>query len=138
MVSQPPPTAVGLVFKNLEASSRVAQLEAEIAQLKDALAWRHQIGAATGCWPSASPSPRAGLVTAGTPLPELPFQGPRHRSGRDRRALRSTQQAEVEILSAIEMHLRNGVRLIAAQPDGQRPISEACSDAARHVPPGRP
>jgi hypothetical protein len=48
MVSQPPPTAVGLVFKNLEASSRVAQLEAEIAQLKDALAWRHQIGAATG------------------------------------------------------------------------------------------
>jgi hypothetical protein len=46
MVSQP--TEVGLVFENLEASSRVAQLEAEIAQLKDALARRQQIGVATG------------------------------------------------------------------------------------------
>ena len=43
-----PPTEVGLVFENLEASSRVAQLEAEIAQHKDALARRQQIGVATG------------------------------------------------------------------------------------------
>ena len=48
MVSQPPPTEVGLVFESLEASSRAAQLEAEIAQLKDAVARRQQIGAATG------------------------------------------------------------------------------------------
>ena len=48
MVSQPPPTEVGLVFESLEASSRAAQLEAEIAQLKDALARRQQIGVATG------------------------------------------------------------------------------------------
>jgi hypothetical protein len=34
MVSQPPPTEVGLVFENLEASARVTQLEAEIAQLR--------------------------------------------------------------------------------------------------------
>ena len=44
---QPPPTEVGLVFES-GASSRVAQLEAEIAQLKDALARRQQIGVATG------------------------------------------------------------------------------------------
>jgi hypothetical protein len=55
MVSQPPPTAVGLVFKNLEASSRVAQLEAEIAQLKDALA-----RASRSEWPSASPITASG------------------------------------------------------------------------------
>jgi hypothetical protein len=36
-----------------------------------------------------------------------------------------TQQAEVEILSAIEMHLPNGVRLIGARLDGPRPISES-------------
>jgi hypothetical protein len=46
MVS-PPPTEVGLVFESLEVSSRVAQQEAEIAQLKDALARRQQIGVAT-------------------------------------------------------------------------------------------
>jgi hypothetical protein len=50
MVSPPPPTEVGLVFESLEASSRVAQLEAEIAQLMHALARRQQIGVATGCW----------------------------------------------------------------------------------------
>jgi len=52
MVSQPPPTEVGLVF---EGSSRVAQREAEIAQLKDALARRQQIGVATGLLAHASP-----------------------------------------------------------------------------------
>ena len=45
MVSQPPPTEVGLVFESLEASSRVAQLEASSRTL-----WprRQQIGVATG------------------------------------------------------------------------------------------
>jgi AmiR/NasT family two-component response regulator len=47
MVSQPP-SIDGLVFESLEASYRAAQLEAEIAQLKDALARRQQIGVATG------------------------------------------------------------------------------------------
>ena len=47
MVSQPPPTEVGLVLKRLEASSRAAQLEAEIAPLKNALARRQPIGVAT-------------------------------------------------------------------------------------------
>src|SRR4029450_2905515 len=49
MVSQPPPTEeVGLILENLEASNRVAELEAEVAQLKQALARRQQIGVATG------------------------------------------------------------------------------------------
>ena len=48
MVSQLPPTEVGLVFESLQTSSRVAELEAEIAHLKEALARRQQIGVATG------------------------------------------------------------------------------------------
>ena len=76
MVSQPPPTEVGLVFESLEASSRVAQLEAEIAQLKDALApaAADRSGDRAG-GPALRPSPRAGLVTAGTRLPKRPCQG---------------------------------------------------------------
>ena len=37
-----------MVSESLETSSRVAELEAEIAQLRDALARRQQIGVATG------------------------------------------------------------------------------------------
>ena len=48
MISQQSPVQVGAVLEMLEGSSRVAQLEAEIAQLKDALARRQQIGIATG------------------------------------------------------------------------------------------
>jgi hypothetical protein len=55
-----------------------------------------------GCWLSASPITRAGPVSAGMPLPELPCQGPRHRSDPDRRALRSTQPSRHRNLSAIE------------------------------------
>jgi hypothetical protein len=73
MVSQPPANRGWLVFESREASPRVARLEAEIAQLKDALARRQQIGVATA-GPALRSSRRAGLVTAGTPLPELPCQ----------------------------------------------------------------
>ena len=47
MVSQPPHTAAGSVAGS-DTSSRVTELEAEIAQLRDALARRQQIGVATG------------------------------------------------------------------------------------------
>ena len=104
MISQQPSTEVGSVLDILEGSSRVAQLEAEIAQLKDALARRQQIGVATGLLAQRfSAYPGAGLVTAGTPLPELPCQGPRHRSGLDQCSLRSTQS------SRGRDHLRDGV-----------------------------
>src|SRR4029453_19203123 len=61
MVSQPPPTEVVSVLEVLEASSRVAQLEAEVAQLKDALARRQQIGVGMGLLPHpfATPPERA-------------------------------------------------------------------------------
>jgi hypothetical protein len=62
VVSQPPPTEVGLVFESLEASSRVAQLEAEIAQLKDALARAADRSGDRAGGPALGPSPRAGLV----------------------------------------------------------------------------
>jgi hypothetical protein len=60
MVSQPPPTCTRSpptsqephpaprLVESLQASSRVAQREAEVAQLEDAVARRQQIGVATG------------------------------------------------------------------------------------------
>jgi hypothetical protein len=64
-----------LSLREWEASYPAAQLEAEIAQLKDALARREQIGVATGLLAQRfARSPRAGLVTSGTPLPELPLR----------------------------------------------------------------
>jgi hypothetical protein len=62
----PPPAEVGLVFDSLEASSRVAHLEAEIAQLRDALARRQPIGVATQRF-AITPS---GLVTSGASRPK--------------------------------------------------------------------
>ena len=56
MVWQSPQARVCSGFKSLVASSCVAQLEAEIAQLKEALSQRQRIGVATGCWPGASRS----------------------------------------------------------------------------------
>ena len=121
-----PPTEVGLVFESLEARSRVAQLEAEIAQLKDALARRQQIGVATGLLgPALRPSPRAGLVTAGTPLPKTAMSryATSLRPSSTRTAVDSAQ-AEVEILSVIEMHMPD-VRLMGARVAGQEPTSES-------------
>ena len=54
-----------LSSQSLEASSRVAQLEAEIAQLKEALRQRQQIGVATGLLAHAS---RSFLSGPGRPL----------------------------------------------------------------------
>ena len=55
MVSQPPPTEVGLVFESLEASSRVAQREAEIAQLRTLWPGGSRSEWRPGWWPSAWP-----------------------------------------------------------------------------------
>jgi hypothetical protein len=80
MVSQPPPTVVGLVFESLEASSRVAQLKAEIAQLKDALAPAGSRSEWRPARPALRPSPQVGLVTAGMCLTKRPCQGTQHRT----------------------------------------------------------
>jgi hypothetical protein len=97
MVSQPSPTEVGLVFESLETSARVAQLEAEIAQLKDACARRQQIGVATGMvaqrfahHPERAWSLRMRLCQ------KRPCQGTRHRPGHHQRALRSTQPSRAK------------------------------------------
>jgi hypothetical protein len=97
----------------------VAQLEAEIAQLKDACARRQQIGVATGllaqrfahhperawhCWYA---SPKNGHVKVCNIAQAIINAHCGRRS-----------PAEVEILSVIEMHMPDDVRLIGARVDG--------------------
>ena len=126
MVSQPPPTEVGLVFESLEASSRVAQLEAEIAQLKDALARRQQIGVATGLVAQRfahHPERAWSLLVRLYPNGHVKVRNIAQaminaHCGR-------LSPAEVEIPSVIEMHMPDGVRLIGARLDGQQPTSES-------------
>jgi hypothetical protein len=121
MVSQPPPTEVGSVLEILEASSRVEQLEAEIAQLKDALARRQQIGVATGLLAqrfAISPERAWSLLV------RLSQNG--HVKVRDiAEALINAHcgqvgPADAAILNAMESHLPDGVRLIGALDGGQR------------------
>ncbi len=94
MVSQPSPTEVGLVFESLEASARVAQLEAEIAQLKDVLARRQQIGVATGLLAQRfAHHPERAWSLLMRLSQKRPCQGTRHRPGHNQRtAVDSAQQ----------------------------------------------
>jgi hypothetical protein len=122
MVLQPPPKQAGSGLESLEASSRVAQLEAEIAQLKDALARRQQIGVANGLLAQrfAITPERAWSL-----LVRLSQNG--HFKVRDiAQAMINAHcgrlsPAELEILSAIEVHLPDGVRLSGARVDRQQP-----------------
>src|SRR5215207_5244919 len=113
MVSQLPPTEVGLVFESLQSSSRVAELEAEIAHLKEALARRQQIGVATGLL-----AQRFGIS------PDRAWSLLVRLSQNSHVKVREIAQAVVdahcgrrdhingEILRSIEMHLPDGVRLL--------------------------
>ena len=123
MVSQQPPTEVG--SEGVEAITRMAQLEAEIAQLKDALVRRQQIGVATGLL-----AQRFGISPerAWALLVRLSQNG--HVKVRD---IAQTlidahcgqlSQAEAELLSSIERYLPDGVRLVQSQGDGHRDIRE--------------
>jgi hypothetical protein len=125
MVSQPPPTEVVSVLEILEASSRVAQLEAEVAQLKDALARRQQIGVATGLLAqrfAISPERAWSLLV------RMSQNG--HIKVRDiAQAMINAHcgqvgPAEAAILNAMESHLPDGVRLIGALDGGQQPNSQ--------------
>jgi ANTAR domain len=104
----------------------VAQLEAEIAQLKDPLARRQQIGVATGlvaqrfvhhperAWPllvRVSQNGHAKVCDIAQAIINA-------HCGR-------LSPAEVEILSVIEMHMPDGVRLIGARVDGRQPTGES-------------
>src|SRR5215212_10253495 len=124
MVPQPPHAEAGLVARSPDTSSRVAQLEAEIAQLRDALARRQQIGVATGLLAqrfSISPDRAWSLLV------RLSQNG--HVKVRDiAEALIKAHcgvvgPAEAKIIGAVEIYLPDGVRLIAAQGDGNQPAS---------------
>jgi hypothetical protein len=125
MVSQLPPTEVGLVFESLQTSSRVAELEAEIAHLKEALARRQQIGVATGLL-----AQRFGISPdrAWSLLVRLSQNS--HVKVRDIAQVLinahcgASGAAEANIISAIESHLPDGVRLIASNEDGHHTTSE--------------
>jgi hypothetical protein len=122
MVSQQPQIEVEPVLELLEASAHIAQLEAEIAQLKDALAKRQQIGVATGLLAQrfAITPERAWSL-----LVRLSQNG--HVKVRDiAQAMIDAHSgqlspAEAEILASIQTHLPGGVRLIGSPVDGQHP-----------------
>ena len=125
MISQQPSTEVGLVLDILEGSSRVAQLEAEIAQLKDALARRQQIGVATGLLAQrfGVPPERAWSLL-------VRLSQNCHVKVRDiAQALINAHcgrpnPAEVEIICALESHLPDGVRLIDTPAASSRLANE--------------
>jgi hypothetical protein len=127
MVQQPQQTQVGLpcpssaILDGLEASARVAELEAEIAQLKEALARRQLIGVATGLLAqrfSMSPDRAWSLLV------RLSQNG--HVKVRDiAQALINAHcgmsgPPEDKIIRAIESYLPDGVRLIGPEGDGQQ------------------
>ena len=125
MVSQPPHLAAGLVARSPDTISRVAELEAEIAQLRDALARRQQIGVATGL-----------LAQRFAISPDRAWSLMVRLSQNGHVKVREIAQAvidahcgrldptEVEILSSIEKYLPEGVRLIQTREDGHRAIRE--------------
>jgi ANTAR domain len=126
MVSQPQPTEVGSILDSLEASVRVAELESEVAQLKEALARRQQIGVATGLLAqrfAISPDRAWSLLV------RLSQNG--HVKVRDiAQAVISAHcgvvgPAEAKIISAIEVHLPDGVSLVALSGDGHHPTTDA-------------
>lgn len=125
MVSPPPPTHVGLVAESLDISSRVAELEAEIAQLRDALARRQQIGVAVGL-----------LAQRFALSPERAWSLLVRLSQNGHVKVREIAEAviaahcgqldpsKVELLSSLEKHLPDGVRLVRTAADRERATRE--------------
>jgi hypothetical protein len=124
MVSQPPHTTAGSVAGS-DTSSRVAELEAEIAQLRDALARRQQIGVATGLL-----AQRFGITPdrAWSLIVRLSQNG--HVKVREIAQVvvdahcGRLESAEAEILSSLEKHLPDGIRLVQTREDGHLPTRE--------------
>ena len=124
MVSRPPDTTAGSVAGS-DTSSRVAELEAEIAQLRDALARRQQIGVATGLL-----AQRFGIT------PDRAWSLIVRLSQNEHVKVREIAQvvvdahcgrlepAEAEILSSLEKHLPDGVRIVQTREDGHLPTRE--------------
>jgi len=125
MISQQPSTEVGSVLDILEGSSRVARLEAEIAQLKDALVRRQQIGVATGLL-----AQRFGVTPDRAWSLLVRLSQNCHVKVRDiAQALINAHcgrpnPAEVEIICEMESHLPDDVRLIDTPAASSRPPNE--------------
>jgi ANTAR domain len=125
MVSPPPPTHVGLVAESLDISSRVAELEAEIAQLRDALTRRQQIGVAVGL-----------LAQRFALSPERAWSLLVRLSQNGHVKVREIAEAVIaahcgqldpskaELLSSLEKHLPDGVRLVRTAADRERATRE--------------
>ena len=124
MVPQRPHTTAGSVAGS-ETSYRVTELEAEIAQLRDALARRQQIGVATGLLaqrfgisPERAWSLMVRLSQNGhVKVREIAQAVVDAHCGR-------LEPAEAEILSSLEKHLSDGVRLVQTREDGHLPTRE--------------
>jgi ANTAR domain len=125
MVSTPQHTEAGSVAETHDQLLRVAQLEAEIAQLKDALTRRQQIGVATGL-----------LAQRFAISPDRAWSLLVRLSQNSHVKVREIAQAVIdahcgrldpaigEILSSIEKHLPDGVRLVQTEGDGHRALRE--------------
>ena len=125
MVSTQQHTEAGLVAETPDLVLRVAQLEAEIAQLKDALTRRQQIGVATGL-----------LAQRFAISPERAWSLLVRLSQNSHVKVREIAQAVIdahcgrldpargEILSSIEKHLPDGVRLVQTEGDGHWTLRE--------------
>jgi hypothetical protein len=139
MVLQQPHTEAASLAERPDLDARVAELEAEIVQLRDALTRRQQIGVATGLL-----AQRFGISPerAWSLLVRLSQNG--HVKVRviaqaviDAHCGR-LDPAMVEILGAIEKHLPDGVRLVQVTGAGNAPSGTVCSDPARQVSSRRP
>jgi hypothetical protein len=125
MVSAPQHTEAGSVAETADLVLRVARLEGEIAQLRDALTRRQQIGVATGL-----------LAQRFAIGPERAWSLLVRLSQNSHVKVRDIAQAVIdahcgridpimgEILSSIEKHLPDGVRLVEPDRDGHRATRE--------------
>ena len=121
MVLSPQHTDAGPVAGMQGLDSRVAQLEAEVAQLKDALVRRQQIGVATGL-----------LAQRFAISPERAWSLLVRLSQNSHVKVREIAQSVIEahcgrldpvnrqILSTLEKHLPDGVRLVETEGDVNR------------------
>jgi hypothetical protein len=125
MVATSQHTEAGSDVEMARLLSRVAQLEAEIDHLRDALTRRQQIGVATGL-----------LAQRFAVSPDRAWSLLVRLSQNSHVKVRDIAQAVIdghcgrldpvnrEILSSIEKHLPDGVRLVETDSEGHRPLQE--------------
>ena len=123
MVSQP--RQQGLSLRETEASSRVAQLEAEIAQLKDALARRQQIGGDRAAGPALRHHPERAWSRLVGVSQNGQVKVRNIAQANHQRALRSTQPSRGRNTQGDRDAAPDGVRPIGARVDGPQPTSES-------------